>query len=372
MTAPRDAGVATEWTSEQRAAIAEVCRRVDGIPLAIELAAARVEAMSPVEIATHLDERFRVLTGKRRGRVERQQTLRATVDWSYQLLEPEQRTVFDRLGIFSGSFDAEAASAVVSDDVLDPWHVRDAVASLVAKSMLVAEAGPGGSTRYSMLETLRVSPRSTGPVRRRRHVAPAPRRRRRGRSPRRSPLVPRGPSACSGRRDSLPTSTTSRAAVSWALDRDDPADSSLAVRSLVGLATVGQWNRSIMIDRMAVRAIEVVADGPPAWRATILGLASYHELNRGHAERGLELARLSLRDGIVWEAMLPSFPVQNLIFVELMVGNRDEANALIDEGRAAFANAAPYVEAAFLSSAGTYLALLGRYDDRACRLRAGG
>ncbi len=118
-----------------------------------------------------------------------------------------------------------------------------------------------------------------------------------------------------------------------------------------------------MIDRMAVRAIEVVADGPPAWRATILGLASYHELNRGRAERGLELARLSLRDGIVWEAMLPSFPVQNLIFVELMVGNRDEANALIDEGRAAFANAAPYVEAAFLSSAGTYLALLGRYDD---------
>src|SRR5215212_5617907 len=172
----RDAGVTTEWTHEQRAAIAEVCRRVDGIPLAIELAAARVEAMSPVEIATHLDERFRVLTGKRRGRVERQQTLRATVDWSYQLLEPDQRTVFDRLGIFSGSFDAEAASAVVSDDVLDPWRVRDALGDLVAKSMIVAEPGPGGTTRYSMLETLRVFARDRldgdgdGDVWRRRHA----------------------------------------------------------------------------------------------------------------------------------------------------------------------------------------------------------
>src|SRR3954468_2436915 len=131
----RNAGATTAWTDQQWEAIGEICRRVDGIPLAIELAAARVEAMSPVEIAAHLDERFRILTGKRRGRVERQQTLRATVDWSYQLLSPDERTVFDRLGIFAGSFDADAASAVVSDEAMGEWQVRDAVAGLVAKSM---------------------------------------------------------------------------------------------------------------------------------------------------------------------------------------------------------------------------------------------
>jgi predicted ATPase/class 3 adenylate cyclase len=359
----RDAGASGAWTDEQWAAIAEICQRVDGIPLAIELAAARVEAMSPVEIASHLDERFRILTGKRRGRLERQQTLRATVDWSYQLLAPHERTVFDRLGIFSGSFDAEAASAVVSDDHIDAWQVRDIVADLVAKSMLVAEDGPGGTTRYTMLETLRVFARDQldqsddADAWRRRHAANV------ASFAEAFAVGTQGTECLLWSARLMANLDNVRAAVSWALDRDDPADSSLAIRSLVALATVGQWNRSIMIDRMAVRAIEVVADGPPEWRAPILALASYHELNRGRADRGLELARLSMRDGIVWEAILPSFPLQNLIFVELMVGHREEANALIDEGRAEFANAAPYVEAAFLSSGGTYLALLGRYDD---------
>jgi predicted ATPase len=82
------------------AAVAEICRRLDGIPLAVELAGARVGAMGPAEIAGHLDERFRLLTGGRRGRVERHQTLGAAIDWSYSLLSPAERTVFDRLGVF--------------------------------------------------------------------------------------------------------------------------------------------------------------------------------------------------------------------------------------------------------------------------------
>ena len=100
-----DAGADTASNEAQWAAVAEICRRVDGIPLAIELAAARSVSMRPAEIAAHLDERFRLLTGTRRGRVERQQTLRATVEWSYQLLEPDDRAVFDRLGVFAGSFE---------------------------------------------------------------------------------------------------------------------------------------------------------------------------------------------------------------------------------------------------------------------------
>ena len=114
-----DAGADTTWNDAQWAAVGEICRRVDGIPLAIELAAARVASMRPTEIAAHLDERFRLLTGTRRGRVERHQTLRSTVEWSYQLLEADDRAVFDRLGVFAGTFDTAGASAVASDDDLD-------------------------------------------------------------------------------------------------------------------------------------------------------------------------------------------------------------------------------------------------------------
>ena len=105
-----DAGAETAWDGVQWAAAGEICHRVDGIPLAIELAAARVPSMSPVDVASHLDERFRLLTGKRRGRVERHQTLRATVEWSYQLLHSDERAVFKRLGVFAGSFAAPPRS----------------------------------------------------------------------------------------------------------------------------------------------------------------------------------------------------------------------------------------------------------------------
>ena len=99
-------------------AVVEICRRLDGIPLAIELAAARVASLQPMEIAALLDERFRLLTGSRRRGVERHQTLRATVDWSYSLLAEVERMVFDRLGVFVGSFDTTAASRSL---LMPPW-----------------------------------------------------------------------------------------------------------------------------------------------------------------------------------------------------------------------------------------------------------
>ena len=111
--------------------------------------------MSPIDVAGHLDERFRLLTGRRRGRIERHQTLRATVEWSYQLLGDDERVIFDRLGTFAGDFDAAAAIAVASGDELDSWTVTDALASLVAKSMVGTATGPDGAIRYTMLETLR-------------------------------------------------------------------------------------------------------------------------------------------------------------------------------------------------------------------------
>jgi predicted ATPase len=94
--------------------------------------------MTPAEIAGLLDERFRLLTGGRRTAVERHQTLRATVDWSYSLLSPTERVVFDRLAVFSGGFTVAAATAVVFGDGIETWDVVDGVGGLVAKSMVVA------------------------------------------------------------------------------------------------------------------------------------------------------------------------------------------------------------------------------------------
>ena len=103
----------------------------------------------------HLDERFRLLTGGRRSAIDRHQTLRATVDWSYSLLRGTEQLVFTRLGTFPNTFESAAAEAVATGGGIEGWDVLDALSSLVDKSMLVADAAPDASTRYSMLETLR-------------------------------------------------------------------------------------------------------------------------------------------------------------------------------------------------------------------------
>jgi predicted ATPase len=135
-------------------AIRRVCRRLDGIPLAVELAAARTRTMSLAELERRLNNRFRLLRGAGRGRVERHQTLRAAVAWSHQLLRPTERAVFDRCAVFAGSFDERAVEAVCTDDAMDLADVADVVSALVDKSMLVADRR-GGETRYRLLETLR-------------------------------------------------------------------------------------------------------------------------------------------------------------------------------------------------------------------------
>jgi predicted ATPase len=134
--------------------LARLSRRLDGMPLAIELAAARCGAMSPEQIEQRLDDRFRLLRGKGRGRMERHQTLRNTVAWSYELLEPLERQVFDRLSAFAGGFTLEAAQAVTGGDDIDGLDVEEAVSALVTRSMVLA-ADMGDGTRYRLLETLR-------------------------------------------------------------------------------------------------------------------------------------------------------------------------------------------------------------------------
>ena len=138
---------------ESSEAIVEVCSRLDGIALAIELAAARTVAMSLVDIRDRLDKRFRLLSGSRRG-LERHQTLRQAVQWSYELLTDDERCVLDACSVFAGGFDVPGVLAVLGDDGLDEFDVLDVLESLVRKSLVGLER-TGEATRYTLLETIR-------------------------------------------------------------------------------------------------------------------------------------------------------------------------------------------------------------------------
>jgi predicted ATPase/class 3 adenylate cyclase len=133
--------------------VTALCSRLDGIPLAIELAAARISALGPQDILERVDRRFLLLTGGSRTALERHQTLQAAVDWSYDLLEEREQRFFERLSVFAGGFSLEGAQAVAAEEGDGELEVLDLLGSLVAKSMVVAE-GSGASVRYRLLETL--------------------------------------------------------------------------------------------------------------------------------------------------------------------------------------------------------------------------
>ncbi len=138
-------------TPDEASAVVEICRRLDGIPLAIELAASRMASMTASEVRDRLDQRFRLLVGPRRG-LERHQTLRHAVAWSYDHLDDEEKSLLERCSVFAGGFDLESACAVMGSD--DDFATLDLLDALVRKSLLVADRS-SGRTRFSMLETIR-------------------------------------------------------------------------------------------------------------------------------------------------------------------------------------------------------------------------
>jgi predicted ATPase len=142
-----------DLTPENIEAVVEICRRLDGIPLAIEFAAARVTHLSPRQIAERLDDRFRLLTGGQR-RVQRQQTLQAALDWSFELLDEDERVLLRRLSVFAGDFGIEAAEGICADEPLDISRVTDLLGSLVSKSLVDTEL-KDQEVRYKLLETVR-------------------------------------------------------------------------------------------------------------------------------------------------------------------------------------------------------------------------
>jgi len=134
--------------------VASICRRLDGIPLALELAAARLTSMSLQQVSHRLDNRFRLLTGGSRSAMPRQQTLQATVDWSFGLLTAHEQQTLMRLSVFGGGFELEAAETICTTETVDTWDVADLVGSLVDKSLVIADHRLG-TVRYRMLETIR-------------------------------------------------------------------------------------------------------------------------------------------------------------------------------------------------------------------------
>ena len=282
----RAAAVVPDFTLSESngAAISEICRRLDGIPLAIELAASRMAAMQPKEVADHLDERFRLLTGGRRRGVERHQTLRAMVDWSYSLLNERERTTFERLGVFAGTFDASAAQSVASDDAVDPFDVLDALNELVAKSMIVAEPGPEGSTRYFLLETLRqytlerLDMEGTSDELRRRHAAYY------------AEFIERVPVSIYGEGELIWRARIAgelddvRSAVTWALDRDEPADAEYAMRIIGALVVESARNYAEGVGTWAERAVSHPGALESPSRNAVLVAAAFGALSRRDSE----------------------------------------------------------------------------------------
>ena len=327
--------------------IAEICRRLDGIPLAIELAAARIVALSPAEIAGHLDERFRLLTGGRRASLERHHTLRAAVDWSYSLLTEIERLVFNRLGVFPSTFDAEAAIAVAGEGI-ETWDVIDALSSLVAKSMLVADRTPSGATRYQMLETLRHYARerldmvATADECRRRHAkyyAGLTRQALEG--------VKVADEEQWLRRMAIEIDNL-RAAVMWSLDATEEDDGELSLHIIANMTACSfeDWSGVWLWAELAIERAEKAG---PVLRSVVLAVASSSAFYRADYVTAHGLAREALRGGVATGSPGPELP-----YMALMVSSRPQRiRTILAEGLAAVDSigAGPYSHARLHSTA---------------------
>ncbi len=300
-----------------RAAVSEICRRLDGIPLAIELAAARVVAMSPAEIASKLDERFRLLTGTRRRSIERHQTLRAAVSWSYSLLSETEQAVFARLSVFSGSFSAEAASATACDDRIDGWEVVDTVESLIAKSMVVAES-VDDATSYSMLETLRQYAReildagAEGDTWRARHAGYYAEFAER--------VGPHcvGPDELASRRELVRQLDNIRAATLWSMDQQHEAQ--FAFRIIAALARESTMQKTMGVGGWATQAAPLVGDTDPAQRGAIFAAAAWQSIDEGDFAQAREFATKALADSFEPSAPAPALAPVALALLDVVEG----------------------------------------------------
>jgi predicted ATPase/class 3 adenylate cyclase len=352
-------------TSANAEQIAEICRRLDGIPLAIELAAARATSMAPGEIAALLDERFRLLTGGRRRGVERQQTLRATVEWSYALLDERDRVVFDRLGVFAGSFDAAAATAVAGHQELTAWDVRDALDDLAAKSMVVLDESSETGTRFRLLETLRqyalerLDDTGAAEEHRRYHAEHYARFAEAAGPGLEGPEEVTWAQRFDAELDNL------RAAVAWALDTTAASEGELGLRIIAALSSQANFRPSIGVGEWAESAVARAESSNRGRRTAVLTAAAF----RAFTNADLPLMRLraaqALSDGFAVDTPSPASAYVALTVAEAFAGDHEAALQAIAAGRQALDTITvdEFAENFLLVAVAAADLLAGRYDE---------
>jgi predicted ATPase/class 3 adenylate cyclase len=364
-----------ELTDDNRATIVEVCARLDGLPLALELAAGRTAAFTPAQIAGMLDQRFRLLAARRHGGVDRHQTLEATIDWSFSELSEMEQALFARLGVFTGGFDVAAATAVTSDDTLDEFDVLDGLAGLVATSMITTELGDDESMRYVLLESLRDFARArldadgSLVVWSRRHARYC--------SDRAQFLgrIMMGPDEVRWRSRMLEELGNLRAAVTWALDVADPADQELAAEIIAPLSHqsvmspvtgIGDWAADVLERNVAMR---------PAGRFGVEAAACYFAMRRGDYARQQVLAARCLAGGALPVAHFPHMPFVALATWYALAGRPEDCRRVFDDGAEALEQlgASGYDQSILLGARGMVEAAYGlptarTYSESALRL----
>jgi len=292
-----------------------------------------------VEIAELVNERFRLLTGGRRTAVERHQTLRATVDWSYALLDEREQEVFARLSVFTGTFDSDAALAVVADDGIDRFEVIDDIGSLVAKSMLHTEHARDGSTRYRMLETLRQYGRD------RLDEAGDPEMWRRRHAEHYAELAEQirdgllGPEELVWRARVLDELDNFRSAVAWALDAVPLAEQELGLRIIAGLASEANAGRAVSVGAWAERALGMLDTAPPERRAAVTTAAAWNALITGEFDVVIDRARSVIAAGV--GGWVQAEVYVTLCYAHMIQGRYDEMRLALAEGLAALDNEPP-------------------------------
>jgi predicted ATPase len=315
------------------AAIVDICQRLDGIPLAIELAAARVVAMTPREIDDGLDHRTQLLISAKRTTTTRHQTLRAAIDWSYSLLDDTTRSVFDRLGVFVGTFDRAAARSVCSGGTASEAEVVETLISLVGKSLVTTVDTPSGTTRYVLLETLREYAEEhltdTGDLAywRRRHanhyaeMAEA------------LGAGLAGPDELTWRSALRADLPNIGAAVTWSQSSLDDYDHELASRTIAALAGESIENRLAGIGAWAEREATMMDRSNPARRADVLTAAAWSAFARGDTTDMSNYAAQAIGDGIPPGCSLPAWAHVALATSAWMAGNVPRMAAAIAEAR---------------------------------------
>ncbi|HEU4692985.1 MAG TPA: hypothetical protein VFS23_31700, partial [Vicinamibacterales bacterium] len=273
-------------------ALVRICERLDGIPLAIELAAARVRSLSVDDLLDRVDDRFRFLRGRTSAMLDRHHTLWDTISWSYQLLTAEERVLFDRASVFAGGFDLHAAEAVCGFDPIDAVDIFELVSSLVDKSMIVADRGAIGM-RYRQLETLRqyaeeqLEPRGETALLRDRHAAYV------ADLAAELDLMVRGPHQIEGEDRMALEWDNIRAAHTWSLTQGDLERAQRLVEATFQCSAWGMGFEHVAMLQRTVQLGEAL--GHPS--TTMLGMLSYWTDMQGNgaeaqrlAQRGLDVA----------------------------------------------------------------------------------